>query len=438
MANGITEEEGDKRRAILLSFCGAATYQLIRNLVAPNKPTEKTFSDLVTLVKDHYQPRPSTIVQRFNFHMRTQKPGETISDFVAQLRKISEYCEFGDALQDMLRDRLVCGCKDQRLQCKLLAESELSFEKAFKIAKAMEAAEKEAKDLQDTPGTPVNRLSRGPISKPTTRNNLRLPHQAQRTPVTPSCYRCGAKHKASDCKFRDAECHFCKKKGHIAKMCRSKAKMQQNQTRTNQLHSTETPGDETLEYSLFHTQGQKSPAPIQITLAVNGADLSMELDTGATLSIISEETYRKLFSAGKAPTLKASKAQLKTYTGEVIQILGEIEVKIQYKGQEKKLNLLVVAGKGPSLLGRDWLNHIKLDWSQLNHLHTSATSTSCQQIFDRHKTVFEEGLGKVEGTTAKFHINPDIQPRFYKTRPVPYALQPRVEAALRKLEADGV
>jgi len=37
------------------------------------------------------------------------------------------------------------------LQCKLLAEPALTFDKAFKIAKAMEAAEKEAKDLQKTP-----------------------------------------------------------------------------------------------------------------------------------------------------------------------------------------------------------------------------------------------------------------------------------------------
>ena len=40
--------------------------------------------------------------------------------------------------------------------------------------------------------------------------------------------------------------------------------------------------------------------------------------------------------------------------------------------------------------------------------------------------------------TAKFHIDPDVQPRFYKARPVPYALQPKVEAALKKLEEDDV
>ena len=131
---------------------------------------------------------------------------------------------------------------------------------------------------------------------------------------------------------------------------------------------------------MFHTQGQSSAEPIQVTLAVNGVNMTMELDTGATLSVISEETYHKLFPVETAPTVKTSKAQLKTYTGGVIPILGEIEVEVQYKGQHSEL--LVVVGKGLSLLGRDWLSQIKLNWNQLNHLQTSAMSASCQQILD--------------------------------------------------------
>ena len=54
MANDV--KDAGKQRAILLSVCGAATYQLIRNLVAPGKPTEKSFADLVKLVKEHTHP----------------------------------------------------------------------------------------------------------------------------------------------------------------------------------------------------------------------------------------------------------------------------------------------------------------------------------------------------------------------------------------------
>ena len=56
----------------------------------------------------------------------------------------------------MLRDRLVCGCKDKRLQCKLLAEKDLTFQKTLTIAKATEAAEKEAREPQQPATAPVN------------------------------------------------------------------------------------------------------------------------------------------------------------------------------------------------------------------------------------------------------------------------------------------
>ena len=68
--------------------------------------------------------------------------------------------------------------------------------------------------------------------------------------------------------------------------------------------------EETPEYSLFYTQGWNTPAPILVTLKVSGIDLEMELDTEATLSVISEQTYHKLFSSGKAPPLKTVITQL--------------------------------------------------------------------------------------------------------------------------------
>ena len=428
VANDISEE-GDKRRAILLSSCGPTTYQLLRNLVAPGKPTDKSFTQIVELVRDHHQPRPSIIVQRFNFHTRSQKPGEKISEFVAQLRKLSEHCSFGEGLQDMLRDRLVCGCKDHRLQCKLLAETDLTFEKAFKIAKAAETAEKEARDLHDTPAAQPVHVIKGTRSNKHAQRAQTLP---QGKSVLPICYRCGAKHKATECRFKEAECNFCKKKGHIAKVCRSRLKQKSG---THQMPAEDD--TEPLEYSLFHTQSSNRSPPILITLKVNGADLTMELDTGATLSLISENTYKKIFPVETAPHILNSKAQLKTYTGEVIKVLGAIEVEVTHNEQKKQMNLLVVAGDGPSLLGRDWLSHIRLDWSTLNRIQSTATS-ACQEILDQHNALFKDELGTVKNTTAKFNIDPQVKPKFFKARPVPYALRPKVEAQLDKLEAAGI
>ena len=107
----------------------------------------------------------------------------------------------------------------------------------------------------------------------------------------------------------------------------------------------------------------------------------MELGTGATLSIVSEKTYQSLFSPQAAPHLKPPTTQLKTYTGEVLRILGEITVTVCYKDQKSDLSLLVVARNGPSLLGHDWLSQIKLDWKQL---HQSNHVRACQWVYDKY------------------------------------------------------
>ena len=150
-----------KQRAILLSIVGGKTYQLIRNLLVPAKPTERRFDEIVEAVRNHYQPVPSVIVQRFNFHTRACKSGANVSTYVSELRKLSEYCDFGDTLlEDMLRDRLVCGINDKRVQRRLLAEPRLTFAKALELAQAAETAESNAKRLEQvTQSTVVHALS---------------------------------------------------------------------------------------------------------------------------------------------------------------------------------------------------------------------------------------------------------------------------------------
>ena len=111
-ANNITNEE--QRRAVFLSTCGASTYQLIRSLVAPSKPTDKALDELYGIVKEHLAPAPSSIMQRYTFNARSQKEGESVAEFVAELRRIAQHCEFGTVLEDLLRDRLVCGLRDDR------------------------------------------------------------------------------------------------------------------------------------------------------------------------------------------------------------------------------------------------------------------------------------------------------------------------------------
>lgn len=149
-ANDITE--GDKKKSILLSVVGAQTYSLMRNLLSPEKPGDKTFAQLVTLLKNHFNPKPSEIVQRFKFDSRMRRPTESVAEYVAELRKLAQDCNYGETLPQMLRDRLGCGINDDRIQRRLLSETNLTFESALSLAQAMESANKNVQDLQAKAG----------------------------------------------------------------------------------------------------------------------------------------------------------------------------------------------------------------------------------------------------------------------------------------------
>ena len=107
VANGI--DEASKKRSILLTVCGHKTYSLIRSLASPDKPGDKTYAALKVLIHNHLKPKPLVIAERFKFHQRKQGDSESVSQYLTELRKLSEHCQFQNFLNDALRDRFVCG-----------------------------------------------------------------------------------------------------------------------------------------------------------------------------------------------------------------------------------------------------------------------------------------------------------------------------------------
>ena len=70
----------------------------------------------------------------------------------------------------------------------------------------------------------------------------------------------------------------------------------------------------------------------QADFIVNKKPLRMEIDTGAAVSIISENQQKELFPD---TILHTSRMELKTYTGERMAVMGECDVQVQYQQQSK-------------------------------------------------------------------------------------------------------
>ena len=111
----------------MISAARPATYKLLRSLVGTAKLDTESFDNLVKTLKDHYDPPPSFMVERYKFNCRVRSPEESIAHYVAALRTLAEHCKLGDALKEHLRDRLVFGINNDHIQQRLLAEPDPTY-----------------------------------------------------------------------------------------------------------------------------------------------------------------------------------------------------------------------------------------------------------------------------------------------------------------------
>ncbi|XP_049524585.1 uncharacterized protein LOC119455976 [Dermacentor silvarum] len=166
-ANDIKEE---KKLAVFLSVIGARTYEVLKSLVVPAVPGDKSFEEVTVLLTKHYSPSCSVIAECCKFNKRAQEEQESVEDFIVALKHLARKCDFGLFLQDALRDRLVAGIRREETQLALFAEDSLTFEKACKIALDREQAAPQtallhAEASEDT-AHPSAPMSSGPFAVP--------------------------------------------------------------------------------------------------------------------------------------------------------------------------------------------------------------------------------------------------------------------------------
>ena len=413
VVNEVEANDEAGRRAALLTVCGRDAYNLLRTLCAPKKPSEESYANLCKKMEEHFNPKPSEVMQRFSFHSRMRTANETVVEYVAALRRIAADCNFGNQLDENLRDRLVCGVNDCAIQRRLLSESNLDLTKALAIATAAEATTRHLSHLQAT-------------------NSDKLTV------------------------------------GHIAQVCRSKGRFwktgeRRARDRIHQLSKDEGQESED-EYELRWIRAREGRSAVNLcgdtasrgrkavnlNVTMQGCSMLMELDTGAAVSIISEESFQRI--AGKGVTLKPSNTRLTSYTGGTITVLGmaEVDVTVQESVQPNTsytLPVIVVKGKGQSLLGRNWLEKIRLQWQKIFKVDSKGSDTSSlapdtklklDAILQRHEVVFKEGLGTYTGPKVHIKIDATCTPKFFKARPVPYAQREAVEKELERLEREDI
>lgn len=417
-ANGITDEA--KKRATLLSVCGSATFAIVKSLLAPVSPAETTYDEIVTALRNHFSPLPCEIYERFQFQKRLQNEGETISSYIAELRRLSENCNFGETLTTRLRDQLVCGLRDEQLQRNLITDHSLTLDTALSKAQATEAATGQVNEIRMFKNKTIDVV-----------NNIRDQDNRQLKII---CFRCGGPHKADKCRFIEVDCNNCGKKGHIQRVCKSKRMYVPRKSNNTNFVEVDDEYEED-EYSIHQIKSnlEKSYPPVKINLKINNELCIMEVDSGSSYTIISEETFTKL-QRKSILVLKQFTKCLRDFQQKEIDIRGICDVVVEYQERSVKLPLLVAKGERLSLLGRNWFKPLSISLSGVNVIQEECLDT----LKEEFKEVFNKDLGCYKGPPISLNIISSVTPIKLKSRRLPFALKPRVDEALSKLISDGI
>ena len=290
-ANDVADE---KKVPALLSLLGNKTYKLLKNLVAPAKPHDKAYKDLVEQLGKHFSPKPLQIAERYRFHKRTQHDGESIANFVAALKELSIHCGYqGDTLSENLRDRFIVGLSNSNIQKKLLSKEKLDFDKAVKIATGFEQANNETEKFTLHAGEEVCAMrSRSPKTmRPGSK-----------------CKRCdGSNHDSSSCRFINTRCHFCSLTGHIKRACLKKKRQQavsgarpktsRNQPRkVNKVEEEDnSSSDELYSMSEINKVHGRGNGEMFVTPKINGMHVRMH-DIGSAQGIMPLSEFQEKYT----------------------------------------------------------------------------------------------------------------------------------------------
>ncbi|PFX15928.1 Uncharacterized protein K02A2.6 [Stylophora pistillata] len=159
-----------------------------------------------------------------------------------------------------------------------------------------------------------------------------------------------------------------------------------------------------------------------------------QLDTGASVRIILSHVWSGVLAA---KSLRQTDVRLKSYSGHEIPVLKEAKVQVSYGDQQACLPVIVTAGDGPALMGRNWLSVLRLDWKQIKQISLEPCDRG-ESLVSKYASLFDGGLGTIKGVTAHLKLKENATPQFFKPRPVPFALKEKIAEELKRLEGIGV
>ena len=315
------ETAPDRFRSIV-NFISAEVFDYVEDCT--------TYDAVIETLERLFVKTPNKIFARHDLATRKQQPGESLDEFLEELKKLSKHCGFTAVSSEtyrseMIRDSFINGLTSNYIRQRLLENSELSLDRAYEIARTLHTAQKNSElYIQQSPRQIPSNVVAASISDQSTLHTNpdqeSLAAVRKQTPAKRSCYFCGGFLHANraSCPARDAVCHNCSKKGHFAKVCQSTKKA----ATVNAIYKP----------SLCTIAAACPPDLKHASISVKINDkvsMTALIDSCSSDNYISEDAFNKLQIPAQPSSRKVTMAQ----TSMESPIIGKCNVVIELKGK---------------------------------------------------------------------------------------------------------
>ena len=429
VATELNKKGNDIRVATLLSVMGKDCFLIYKNLPlseADRQDPKKVLDGLT----QYFEPQRNTVYERYVFNTCIQEAHEAFDSWVNRLRKLSATCEYGNLLDEMIRDRIVIGVKDSAVRARLLREKNLSLEKCIDTCRAAEMTSQQVQAIDGHAEVETVHAVQQKDKKTVKKTQKASDDKEKKQTV--DCTYCGSKHQKRKCPAWRKTCKKCGRKNHFADVCRSKTKVKVHQVVTD---SEDSDSDE----SVLAVHAGRTKYLVEPLVKPRGEKLwqrqIFQLDNGAGVSCLKYEDCCRILNTD-VPRLKKVNKKLTSYSGNRLNNVGQITMKVKINNKEQYVKFDVVKDVACSLLNGETSERFGLMKVKDNLLiNQVSVELSEEEIKRRYKDVFE-GLGDL----GEYHIEIDhtVKPRQDAPRTVPVALKKDLKNKLQNMEKQGI
>ena len=279
------------RVAAFITCIGPEALDIHNGLAFENDLDKQNIDKILDLWHSYCLGETNVIYERFKFNNHNQTPDESIDAYAAALRCMAATCNFGSLQDELIRDRIVCGISNIKVQQKLLQEPKLTLNRCINIARSAETTTAQLKVItRQTEAASTEVHAVGKLQR--THNQ----HVTRRTTIS-DCKYCGGTHgwKKEYCPAFGKMCHHCGKRNHFAALClQRKHAGKRDYTIIPHVHAVSNPCDDILcvDYDEqghlhIHTVSRSHyKSKIFAQMVLSNTKFTMQVDSGASCNVL--------------------------------------------------------------------------------------------------------------------------------------------------------